>query len=91
MNNELFIISYELDELDELYELNENNKNNSFICYGIYIDLEKAKKELKKIYNNTPDYKYYCYKIMVYNSIDNEYKFSNKIYTYKFNEFTEHN
>ena len=88
MNNELFIISY---ELDEFYDLNENNTNKSITCSGIYTDLEKAKEELKKIYNNTPDYKYYCYKIMVYNLDVNEYKFINKIYTYRFNEFTEHN
>ena len=88
MNNELFIISYELDEFDDL---NENNTNKSITCSRIYTDLEKAKEELKKIYNNTPDYKYYCYKIMVYNLDVNEYKFINKIYTYRFNEFTEHN
>jgi hypothetical protein len=40
MNNNLFIINYELSyELNELNELNEYNKNNTFICSGIYIDL----------------------------------------------------
>jgi hypothetical protein len=72
---DLFIISYELDELDEV------------VCCGIYTDLEIAKRELKNIYNRTADYKYFGYKIMIYTLGENQYKFTNKILTYSFDEF----
>ena len=79
---DLFIISYELDQLNEL---NEN------VCCCIYTDLETAKQELKNIYNKTVDYKYFGYKIMIYTLDDNQYKFTNRILTYRFDEFTEYN
>lgn len=71
---DLFIISYELDEI---------------VCCGIYTDLEIAKKELKNIYNKTTDYKYFGYKIMIYTLDENQYKFTNKILTYSFDEFNK--
>jgi hypothetical protein len=76
---EIFIIDYEV--VDDNY-----NTINTF--KGIYNDLEIAKNELKKIYNNTPDYKFFCYKIKIFHLIDNEYKFTNKFYTYSFDKFT---
>ena len=56
----------------------------------IYDNLEKAKQQLKNIYDNTPDYKHYGYKIMVYNFHENEYIISNITYTYKFDTFSIH-
>jgi hypothetical protein len=58
------------------------------VIYRLYTDLEKAKNELKNIYNRTPDYKYDNYHIAVYNLIDNEYINSQIIYTYTFNHFS---
>lgn len=58
-------------------------KNNDGI-YALYIDLEKAKNELKNIYNRTPNYKDYCYQINVYDLVDNEYIITNITYTYIF-------
>ena len=49
--------------------------------HSLYADLEKAKNELKTIYNNTPDYKKYGYQITVYTLVDREYIASNTIYT----------
>lgn len=72
---DLFIISYELDELDEC------------VCCSIYTDLEIAKQELKNIYNKTTDYKYFGYKIMIYTLDEKQYKFTNRILTYRFDEF----
>jgi hypothetical protein len=62
-------------------------KNDDGII-AFYADLEKAKNELKNIYNRTPDYKYDNYHIAVYNLIDNEYINSQIIYTYTFNHFS---
>jgi len=76
--NNLFIISYEIDSLENV---------NDIVCGGIYTDLEVAKNELKNIYNKTPDYKHFGYKILLYTLVENKYKFTNRIYTYKFNEF----
>jgi hypothetical protein len=81
MSDNLFIINYDIDDLDPI---------NGIACCGIYNELEKAKEELKNIFNKTPDYKFFGYKIMVYNLVNNEYKFSNKIYIYKFDEFIEY-
>lgn len=67
----------------------DDHKCNTFVCCGIYTDLESAKSNLKNIYKNIPDYKYYNYKIQVYNLIENEYILTNKIYTYKFDKFLE--
>ena len=58
-------------------------KNNDSI-YALHIDLEKAKNELKNIYNRTPNYKDYCYQINVYDLVDNEYIITNITYTYIF-------
>lgn len=74
----LFIIDY--DVLDENYDTQTTR-------IGIYNDLETAKKNLKEIYNNTKDYKFFCYKIKIYKLKKNKYKFTNIFYTYKFDEF----
>jgi len=78
LSKQLFVINYNINEDDILFS-------------GIYIDLETAKNELKNIYNKTVDYKYYDYRITVYNLVDKEYKITDKIYTYKFDEFMETN
>ena len=57
--------------------------------YALYIDLEKAKNELKQIYNRTPDYKNDCYQIVVYILVDNEYIITNITYTYNFDTFSK--
>lgn len=49
---------------------------------ALYIDLKKAKKELKNIYNNTIDYKHYCYEIDIYNLINGEYVNTNASFIY---------
>ena len=54
---------------------------------GFYIDLEKAKIELKNIYDKTPDYKYFDYKINVYKLNDKEYTITDTYYIYKFDTF----
>ena len=51
-----------------------------------YTDLEKAKNELKTIYNETVNFKYYSYEINVYELIENEYKITNESYIYDFEE-----
>jgi hypothetical protein len=79
MTLQLFIIDY--DVTDEDFETNTN-------CIGIYNDLETAKIKMREIYNNTPDYKFFCYKIKIYQLSNNEYKFINKFYTYSFDKFT---
>jgi hypothetical protein len=63
------------------------------VIYRLYTDLEKAKNELKNIYKRTPDYKHCGYHISVYNLnlVDNEYIFSNIIYTYTFDKFSNNN
>lgn len=55
---------------------------NDYGIISFYANLEKAKIELKNIYNKTPDYKYDNFHIVEYNLIDNEYINSNIIYTY---------
>jgi hypothetical protein len=64
-------------------------KYNYDSVFGLYIDLEKAKNELKNIYNMKPDYKDYDYRINVYNLFENQYIITNITYTYKFDIFTE--
>ena len=65
-----------------------SDENNGIQMYN---NLEKAKIELKKIYENTRDYKHYNYKIAVYNlNNENEYIISNIKYTYKFDIFSIH-
>ena len=54
---------------------------------AFYTDLEKAKNELKHIYNTIFDFKYYSYEINVYDLIDNEYIITNVSYIYKFDNF----
>jgi hypothetical protein len=80
--DKLFIINFDVDELDDDW-------SNDIICSGIYTDLETAKNELKNICNNNYEYKFLGYKIMVYNLVGNKYIFTNKIYTYTFDEFIE--
>jgi len=70
---------------NELFIINNIDGN-----YGYYTTLEKAKDELKKIYNSTPNYNLYNYKINVYLLIDNEYIITNTSYTYIFNIFFIH-
>ena len=60
--------------------------NDDGIC-GFYSKLEKAKNELKNIYQETPDYKHFGYRINVYELVNNEYIITNKIYTYKIDTF----
>lgn len=80
MCDKLFIINYCIEDI-------YNNKDN---IIGIYIDLERAKNELRNIYLRTIDYKYYNYKINIYNLINGEYIPNNLIYyTYSFDEFIE--
>ena len=55
---------------------------------GFYTDLEKAKNELKKIYNKNLGLKYYEYRINIYQLFDNEYKVTNVSYTYSFGNFS---
>jgi hypothetical protein len=54
---------------------------------GLYTDLEKAKNELKMIYNRLPDYKIYGYRINVYDLVEDEYVITNVSYTYSFDIF----
>lgn len=54
---------------------------------GYYIDLDRAKNELKKIYNETDDYRKHGYQINVYNLVDNEYIKTEQKYTYNSNIF----
>ena len=61
-------------------------KNDNGII-GCYTDIYTAKRELKKMYDETVDYRSYGYKINVYNEVDNEYINTNKIYTYNNNIF----
>ena len=61
---------------------------NDYETIAIYDNLEKAKNELKNIYNRTTDYKYEDFHICVYNLMDNEYINSNIIYTYYFDTFS---
>jgi len=56
-----------------------------------YSDLEKAKTELKDIYNINPYFKQYGYFINIYNLEDGEYKYSKTSYYYKLDEFIIHN
>jgi hypothetical protein len=55
---------------------------------GFYTDLEKAKNVLKEICNKNLGFKYYEYKINVYDLIDNEYKLTNRSYIYAFNNYS---
>lgn len=61
-------------------------KNDDGIV-AFYADLEKAKNELKKIYNITVDFKFYGYEIIVYDLLDDEYKLTNVRFTYHFDNF----
>jgi len=73
----------------------DTSKNQLFVIkcedniHSMFTDLEKAKKELKNIYNNTPDYKSYSYQINVYDLIENEYVLTNTKYTYSFDIFSK--
>lgn len=61
-------------------------ENNDGIC-SFYSNLKTAKDELKKLYNNMPDFKYYGYRINIYELDDNEYIKTDYIYTYNSNIF----
>ena len=69
----IFIINYDCEmELDD-----------GLIFKKIYNNLESAKQELNRIYNTTPDFKYYGYRIMVYSlEENNEYVFTNRFIKY---------
>ena len=82
IHKKLFIIHYDTTNLD--------NDENTSVCHGIYTDLETAKNKLKNIYNDTPIYKFFCYKIKIFELVDKEYKFTNNFYTYMFDKFTEY-
>jgi hypothetical protein len=55
--------------------------------YGFYANLDKAKTEMKYIFDKTPDFKDYGYTIIVYELINNEYVITKLNYTYKFDIF----
>jgi hypothetical protein len=74
----IFTISYDADDYEE-----------SMCTIGIYTDLETAKNKLKDIYNNTPDYKSYGYKINIYNLVGTEYIMTDIKYIYTFDQFSE--
>lgn len=59
--------------------------------HGFYNDLERAKRELIDIFDKTPDFKHYGYKIIVYKLIENEYVMTKKTYTYQFQMFYTNN
>jgi len=66
-------------------------KNEDEGIIALFNDLERAKEELKHIYQKTPDYKHYHYEIHVYALTQKEYKPTNTFYTYHFpNIFSEH-
>ena len=67
---------------NKLFVIKESGRIVTF-----YNDLEKAKYELKNIYNTIFDFKYYSYEINVYDLIDNEYIITNVSYIYKFDNF----
>ena len=56
------------------------------VC-GFYSNLEKAKDELKNIYNKTSDFKHFDFKIIVYNLLDDEYVITDETYKYRFDTF----
>jgi hypothetical protein len=62
------------------------NKDDGIIAF--YSDLEKAKDELKKIYNKTIDFKHYYYEINIYHLVENEYIITNESYKYNFDNFS---
>jgi len=78
MTSQIFTISYDIDNYEE-----------SMCTVGIYTDLEIAKNKLKDIYNNTPDYKSYGYKINFYNLVESEYIIADIKYIYTFDKFTK--
>jgi hypothetical protein len=49
------------------------------------------KNELKNIHKKTTNCQFFGYKITVYQLIGKEYVISNTNYTYKLDEFIEHN
>jgi hypothetical protein len=71
---------------NELFIINNING----IC-GIYNNLNKAKDVIKSIYESTPNYRLYDYKINIYELIDTEYIITNTSYTYILNVFFKHN
>jgi len=79
MTSQIFTISYHADNYEE-----------NMCTVGIYIDLEIAKNKLKNIYNDTPDYKSYGYKINVYNLVGTEYIMTDIKYIYTFDKFTQY-
>lgn len=54
---------------------------------ALYANLEKAKTELKNIYNTIFDFNHYSYEIAVYELIDDQYVMTNTIYIYKYDNF----
>ena len=61
------------------------NENDGAVAF--YTELEKAKRALKSIYNETVNFKIYNYEINVYDLIDDEYVITNVTYTYRFDIF----
>jgi hypothetical protein len=61
--------------------------------YGIisfYSDLEKAKNEIKCLFNKKPDFKHYGYYINIYNLENMKYIYSKISYSYEFDKFITH-
>jgi hypothetical protein len=56
---------------------------------SLYDNLERAKYELKKIYNATADFRYNNYNITVYCLVEDEYVKGNTTYTYTFDAFSK--
>jgi hypothetical protein len=67
------------------------DENDGLMCSKFYNDLETAKNELKKMYEKTTNYKFFSYKITLYQLIGKEYIMTNMNYTYKSGKFVEHN
>lgn len=65
-------------------------KNDNYII-RFYSDLDKAKSELKNIYNKNPNFEHYGYFINISYLEDGEYKYSKTSYSYKLDEFIIHN
>jgi len=72
--------------MNKIYVIKNKNGIISF-----FNNLEIAMNELKKIYKMTFDFKFYNYEINVFTLVENEYKFSNVTYTYKFDQFSIRN
>ena len=85
-SNNIYIIksniNFEDDFFDSIYDFKDSYQL-------IFSDLETAKNELKEIFNKTPDFKFYEFKICIYTLRNNRYENTNDIYTYSFDKFTK--